>query len=63
MHLMGLKGVCLREERPFKESEDLLISQSSTFFGTQTSKRICPRTPCALMLDEGLGRWISPSLC
>ena len=33
---------------PFKEPENL-ISQPSMFLGTQTSKRNCPRTLCALM--------------
>lgn len=42
MHFMGLNGECLRVEvhwRLFKELDDL-ISQPSTFLGTQTSKRI-----------------------
>lgn len=45
------KGECLRAEAsgcPFREPWNL-ISQPSTFFGTQTSKRNWPRTLCALM--------------
>ena len=64
IHLMGLKGACLRvraDAGAFEEPDDL-ISQSSTSLGTQTSKRIWPKTPWALMLGR-LDRWIKPSLC
>lgn len=45
---------------PFKLPENL-ISQPSTFFGTQASNKICPRTVFVLIL--GLGRWGDLCFC
>lgn len=56
--LMPWSGECLRAEAtgcPFKEPQNLM-SQPSTFLGTQASNRSSPRTLCALILG-GVGRW------
>lgn len=57
-------GEFLRAEAngcPFKDPPNL-ISQPSTFLGTQTSNRTWPSTLCALMLGA-LGREIDLSFC
>jgi hypothetical protein len=51
-YLMGLNGPSCRAEanvgRPFGDTVGLM-SHPSTFFGTQTSNRIWPRTPLGSM--------------
>lgn len=63
IHFIGLKcEILLAEVNVCKEDdEDDLKSQSSTFFGTQTSNRIWPRIPWALT-NGGVDRGIKLSL-
>jgi hypothetical protein len=62
--LIPLKGEFLGAEArglPFRFPQNF-TSQPSTFLGTQTSKRNCPRTLWALMLGK-LGTQIGSSFC
>lgn len=58
-YLIGLNGPSCRAEanvgRPFGDTVGLM-SHPSTFFGTQTSNRIWPRTPLGSMLG-GWDKW------
>jgi len=60
MCLMPLKGDT--RDLPLRFPQNFTSSQPSTFFGTQTSKRNCPRTLWALMLGK-LGAQTGSSFC
>ena len=65
MHFIGLKFECLRPDPKVAYEDDSdLKSQSSTVFGTQTSNKIWPRIPWALIFggdDRGMKRSLGAS--